>query len=139
MNSFWFWLILLGTSWGLAITQLSIDIVEMPLYLIGSAIFFALFFLSPLFRKNKYMYSINFFVMAIIAFFTLLPESNATIPNPYTLLVFTILAGKAVFRLNGKSAIVTGLLIYILNLLPYFLDLSSFSIYFLTLYGVMLG
>lgn len=107
MRSYWFWLMMLGTSWAMGLFQLSLGIGELPMHIFGSALFFGLFFLAPLVRRIPVLAFLNLLVMAILAILIFWPEAETAF-NPYPLLIFTIIAGKTVYRLSTREAVAIG-------------------------------
>lgn len=100
MRSFWIWFIFLGLSWIFAFLPViqhgNPD--QLPWRLGSSAIFFTAFFLSPLYRAKPAMLFVTLLVASLFSMISLWPTSTSA-SNPYILLVYSILAGKAVYRL----------------------------------------
>ncbi|KHF40590.1 sensor histidine kinase [Halalkalibacter okhensis] len=137
MASFWIWLLLLGVSWFFALTHFTINFSEIPFRMVGCAGFFALFFLSPLFRTRQRLLTIVLCLASIITILSLWPEKEST-PNIYILLVLLIIAGKAVYRLQPLQAGVVGVILFSGTLAPYFLHYPSVPPMFLCLYGLII-
>lgn len=138
MRSYWFWLLLLGASWTIGFVQLSISMSELPLRILGSALFFGMFFLAPLLRRTPLKAFLNLAGMAILSLLVFLPVQGEEL-NPYPLLVFTIIAGKAVYRLSAKAAAGIGTLLLAGVLLHSFIGNSGFSPSFILLYALLIG
>ncbi|ADC51609.1 two component histidine protein kinase [Alkalihalophilus pseudofirmus OF4] len=134
MPSYWLWLAILGISWTAALMHTPLT----PLHLIGAAIFFALFFLSALFKKREAIYTIILVSAAIVTTLTLWPEPIAA-PNPFTLFIYSIIWGKALLHLHKWYAGGVGVLLLCAALTPAFLGHPSFSAMFLILYFSMAG
>ncbi|MED1603398.1 sensor histidine kinase [Alkalihalophilus marmarensis] len=134
MPSYWLWLAILGISWTAALMHTPLT----PLHLIGAAIFFALFFLSALFKKREAIYTIILVSAAIVTTLTLWPEPIAA-PNPFTLFIYSIIWGKALLHLHKWYAGGVGVLLLCAALTPAFLGHPSFSIVFIILYFSMVG
>ncbi|MGG4552108.1 hypothetical protein [Paenibacillus humicus] len=106
--------------------------------LMGSAFFFAAYFISPLLRAKPLLLTINLSAASIAASIVLWPESSDT-ANPYTILVFTLLAGKAVFRLPQAHAWFAGVVIVLSAIAPAAAQYPSLPPIYLALYAVMLA
>lgn len=138
MRSFWVWLLMLGGAWFFSLAHFMKDISEMPFHIIGSALFFALLFLCPLLRKKKaFLTSILSFV-ALIAVIVLWPVRDSS-PNLFTLLVFSIIAGKAVYRLQLLQAAIVGGILLLGAITPYFYGYPVYPPVFLLFYALMLS
>ncbi|MCM3611570.1 sensor histidine kinase [Planococcus sp. MERTA32b] len=107
MRSYGFWVSMLGAAWVLGLIQLSLDISELTLRIFGSALFFGLFFLMPLLKDKAVLAFLNLAGLSVLAIFVFWPEADAAL-NLYPLLIFAIIAGKAVYRLPVKWAAVIG-------------------------------
>nr|WP_090891692.1 sensor histidine kinase [Evansella caseinilytica] len=139
MRSFWIWLLLLGLTWIFALDHFTAALTEMPLRILGTAVFFALFFLAPLFRKKQGIFLLLFIAAAVLAVVVLWPESADAEANPYSLLIYSILAGKAVYRLSARPAAGVGVLLFSGALAPGIAGYPSFSPVFVSVYAVVLG
>ncbi|MET3506481.1 sensor histidine kinase [Halalkalibacter oceani] len=138
MAAFWMWLMLLMVAWILAINGYAEPVHAMPERIAGAAGFFALFFLSPLFRKQEGRFTALLACAAVMAIAALWPEQEGAV-NPYPLLVFTMIAGKAVYRLKAVQSALIGGLLLLGSILPAFFGYSVFHPLFLLVYSVMLG
>ncbi|MBF6633020.1 MAG: sensor histidine kinase [Planococcus sp. (in: Bacteria)] len=138
MRSYWFWFMVLGISWALGLVQLSMELAELPLRILGSALFFASFFLSPLVSRNRVLAFLNLLMMAVLTTLVFWP-AEADVLNPYPLLIFAILAGKAVYRLSDKAAAAIGGIIIAGALLHSILGNSGLSPLFVLLYGLLVA
>lgn len=97
----WIWLTLLLVTWGVGLGDFSY--VSSIQYL-GSAAFFAIIFLIPLFRKNFFATSVVLSAAGIIV--TVVFWENA---SPLTVILFTYLTGEIIYRLKDRHAIITGI------------------------------
>jgi len=138
MRSYWFWILMLGTAWTLGLIQLSMDVSEMPFRIFGSAIFFGLFFLMPLLKKMPLLALLNLMGMAALAIWIFWPAPGSPL-NLYPLLIFSIIAGKAVYRLSVKGAIIIGIILLAGALLHSLAGDSGISVIFILLYALLLG
>ncbi len=77
-------------------------------------------------------------VAAFIAVIVLWPEQGHD-PNPYTLLVFSLFAGEAAYRLNWRQATVVGAILLFGALAPSYYDYPMLPPLFILLYSAMLG
>ncbi|WP_203334822.1 sensor histidine kinase [Planococcus beigongshangi] len=103
MRSYGFWVLMLGAAWVLGLMQLSMDISELTLRIFGSALFFGLFFLMPLLKEKAVLAFLNLAALSVLAILVFWPDADAAL-NLYPLLIFAIIAGKAVYRLPVKGA-----------------------------------
>lgn len=138
MRSYWFWVLMLGIAWTMGLIQLSMGASELPLRIFGSALFFGLFFLMPLLRRMPVLALLNLLGMAALAIWIFWPAPETAL-NLYPLLIFTIIAGKAVYRLSVKGAIVIGLVLLAGALLHSLAGDSGISPFFILLYALLLS
>lgn len=136
-NSFWVWLTLLATSWAGAIWGSNEG--RQIMAILGCAIFFSFFFLAPLFRKKPFVLALFLFICLSVATVVFWPESDALYPNPYLLLIFSIIMGKAVLRLPVSHVLCVGAIAVLYVCLPNLLGYPSWPILFLIVYAAMLG
>ncbi|WP_280771996.1 sensor histidine kinase [Salipaludibacillus daqingensis] len=103
-HQFWIWFTVLAVAWIMALQSLNEQFGVIPMRLIGTALFFLLFFLAPLFKDAPKKLVILLIGASILTTVTFSYEPNDhTIL--YVLLIYTILIGKAVFRLQRKEPI----------------------------------
>ncbi|WP_053220029.1 sensor histidine kinase [Virgibacillus senegalensis] len=138
--TFWLFFLLLAGVWGCALWQPQGVVEISAAQWFGSALFFALYFLLPLFHRRAEVQAIllssaSFVLMAV--FWTLHTTGE---PNYFILLLFAYLAGDAAYRLPSRHALFSGGVIGICTLLPA-LDGNSdyFSFSFLFWYLALLG
>ncbi|MGG3509862.1 histidine kinase [Paenibacillus lautus] len=140
VRSFWIWFIFLGLSWIFAFLPViqhgNPD--QLPWRLGSSAIFFTAFFLSPLYRAKPAMLFVTLLVASLFSMISLWPTSTSA-SNPYILLVYSILAGKAVYRLPFIHAACIGLVLAAGAMVPGLFGYAEFPWFFLVLYSVMLA
>ncbi|WP_237566380.1 histidine kinase [Paenibacillus sp. EZ-K15] len=110
----------------------------MPWRLGSSAIFFTAFFLSPLYRARPAMLFVTLLVASLFSVISLWPTSTSAL-NPYILLVYSILAGKAVYRLPFIHAACIGLVLAAGAMMPGLFGYAEFPWFFLVLYSVILA
>lgn len=137
MRSYWIWLSLTGVTWALSLVHFSTGSTDMVWRFLGSAVFFSLFFLTPLVRNRPVLAGVNLMAAALTAVIVLWPEANEAM-DPYPLLVFSLVAGKAVYRLSTIWAFGVGAVLLIGNLLPAVFGYPSFSPIFLVIYSGLL-
>jgi len=82
--------------------------------------------------------TINLSAASIAASIVLWPESSGT-ANPYMILVFTLLAGKAVFRLPQAHAWSAGVVMVLSAMAPSAAQYPSLPPVYIALYAVMLA
>ncbi len=138
LYTYWIWLLLLLISWLFALLQFQGGLLDIPDRLIGSAAFFALFFLSPLLKKQQIIFMIITSIMAVLAVLTLWPESQGII-NLYTLLVFAIIAGMAVIYLKAWQSLIVAAILLAGMIVPSFFGYPSHSQIFIVLYVLFAG
>jgi signal transduction histidine kinase len=136
MRSYWIWFSFLVIAWGCAITTLSDNMREITWRIGLSAVFFAFFFVSPLIRHHPAALSAVLSIAALLAIVSLWPESGAA-PNLFPLLVFTLLAGEAAYRLPARFAAIVGILLWLGAMAPSWVGISSISPVFIVLYGLL--
>ncbi|WP_416150796.1 sensor histidine kinase [Salipaludibacillus sp. HK11] len=107
-HQFWFWFIILAAAWVMALMSFPYPILEMPIRVVGASVFFVLFFLAPLFRQTPKILTALLLMTIAITTITLWPDphNHTTL---YVLLIYTVLVGKAVFRLSGIQALAIGI------------------------------
>lgn len=140
VRSFWIWFLFLVLSWLCAFVPvlLHVDPDQLPWRLGSSAIFFTGFFLAPLFRARPAMLFVTLLATSVFSVISLWPAStDAT--NPYVLLVYSILAGKAAYRLSAVHAACVGFVLTAGAIVPGLLGYSGFPWLFLALYSVILA
>lgn len=140
MRSFWIWFLFLVLSWlgAFAPVLQHVNPDQLPWRLGSSAIFFMAFFLAPLFRARPAMLFVTLLVASVFSVISLWP-TNTTATNPYILLVYSILAGKAVYRLPFVHAACIGLVLAAGAMVPGLFGYPEFPWFFLVLYSVMLA
>ncbi|WP_078552329.1 sensor histidine kinase [Bacillus alkalicellulosilyticus] len=138
MFSYWVWLLLLLLTWLLALLQVEGSLFAIPLRIISSAVFFAFFFLAPLFKKQKPLFLTMTSISAVFAVITFWPQPTMT-PNLYVLLVFSLIAAMAVFYLIAWESVIVAFILLAGLLVPAFLGLPSISPLFIILYTVIVG
>lgn len=136
MRTYWIALTLLGIVWISAMVFVPSEASTLPWRLAGSALFFAAFFLVPLARNKPRLLTILLSAAGAAAVSALWPEEQGT-ANPYALLVLSILAGKAAFRLPGTHACIVGGVLVIGSLAPAIAGYPSFPPVFLAMYAAL--
>lgn len=139
MRSFWIWFLFLLLSWLCAFIPVlqHVNPDQLPWRLGSSAIFFTGFFLSPLYRAKPAMLFITLLIASICSVISLWPTTTSA-TDPYILLVYSILAGKAVYRLSAVHAACIGLVLTAGAIAPGLLGYSGLPWLFLALYSVIL-
>ncbi|WP_410768533.1 sensor histidine kinase [Fontibacillus sp. BL9] len=138
MRTFWIWLILLFAIWLCALQQLAPEGSMVSWSILGSALFFAAFFISPLLRQKPAFLCLNLTVASLLAVFVLWPGKEDNF-NPYTLLILSVLAGKAAYRLPPIHATILGLICAAGALAPYAMGYPSLPPAYIGLYAVLLA
>lgn len=131
-------MLLLLISWLFALLHYQCGLLKVPTRIIGSAVFFACFFLLPLFKKQQLIFTVITSIAAVLAVVTLWPDSTGTM-NYFSLLVFTIIAGMSVIYLKAWQSITIGCILLVGLVVPYFSgDLSDFPI-FIVVYALFVA
>ncbi|WP_317890723.1 sensor histidine kinase [Paenibacillus arenilitoris] len=107
MRSFWLWFGLLIAAWLGSMLRIAPEGAELAWRLLLSALSLTAFFLSPICREKPVALTVLLSASALLGAAALWPPAGGPF-NPYPLLVFTVLAGKAVYRLPAKMAAVAG-------------------------------
>jgi signal transduction histidine kinase len=138
MRSFWLWFSLLLITWVCSVLHISTNIADLPWRIAMSALFFALYFISPLFRQNPIFLMMILSIISIIAIAALWPESTGA-PNLFPLLVYSIIAGEAMYRLSAPQAAGIGVILLLGSIAPYVWGYSSISPLYIGLYSLLLA
>jgi signal transduction histidine kinase len=138
MRSYWIWFLFLVILWFIAFFNLSDSPAETPWRIAISALFWAIFFISPLFRQNLAGMTIILSATSILAIVALWPGSGGA-SNLYPLLVFSLLAGEAVYRLPAPQASGVGIILLLGTMAPYWWGYPAVSPVFIGLYGLLLA
>ncbi|MDF2669168.1 MAG: sensor histidine kinase [Paenibacillus sp.] len=136
MRSFWLWFSLLVVAWMGSFLHISPEADELIWPMLLSASFFAAFFLSPIFRDKPVALTIVLGAASLLAAGALWPWMGQPL-NPYPLLVFSLLAGKAVYRLPPVYASIIGFLVLAGATAPALAGYPSFPLLFTGLYAVV--
>lgn len=118
MRSYWLGFLLLLSSWFLAASFRFQPLIDYPLILIGSALFFALYFLSALIPIKSNVYLIMLLLISLISIVIFWPTKDNELAL-FPLLVYAILAGNAIHRLDANRAIIISGLLFIGAISPY--------------------
>ncbi|MGG0720514.1 histidine kinase [Robertmurraya massiliosenegalensis] len=109
MFSYWLWLLLNLSIWLLGLHFFNEEILGMTGRLFGTALYFVLFFILPLFLAKPKIVSTLFFTQAIIAMFTFFPDMDGNF-NPYFILVLSLLIGEGFYRLRFVLSLLLGVI-----------------------------
>ncbi|MDF2926570.1 MAG: sensor histidine kinase [Paenibacillaceae bacterium] len=141
MRSFWIWLLFLSAAWLGALLSLPDGRAVLPWRLAVIALFFALYFAAPLLRKHPLRLTVVLSGAAVMATAALWPEAGPAAPTGqsglYKLILYTLLAGKAAYRLPPAPAGIAGLVIMASLMAPGLLGCSSLPLPFLILYTLI--
>lgn len=118
MRSYWLWLLLLFSAWFFAASFRFHPLIEHPFILIGSALFFALYFLTALMQDNPNVHMLAFTIISLISIVMFWPAKENDLAL-FPLLVYAILAGNAVYRLRTSQVIIISSLLFIGAIFPY--------------------
>ena len=107
MSSFWIWLGLLMLAWGGSYLDMYGGKPPEPLYLIATALFFAVFFIVPLLRRKPLPLTIALISASLLAAWAHLPPAETAAidgPSLSPLLLQAVVAGLGVLRLPTAGA-----------------------------------
>lgn len=140
MRSFWIWFLFLFSSWLCAFIPIlqHENTGQLPWRLGSSAVFFTAFFISPLYRAKPAMLFVTLLVASLFSVISLW-STRMDSSSPYILLVYSILAGKAVYRLSAIYAACIGLLLVAGAMVQGVLGYPEFPWFFLLMYSVILA
>ncbi|REK76656.1 sensor histidine kinase [Paenibacillus paeoniae] len=138
MRSYWIWLAMLLAAWGLAMFEHGEPQQGMSWRLLVCALGMSAYFLVPIARRMPAAQLLLLALLAVAATASLWPEPGGE-PNPYTLLLLAIIAGKGAYRLPLAGASVIGMMTWIGALMPSFYGLPGFSVYYISLFGLAAG
>lgn len=139
MRSYWIWLLLLIASWLLALWHISSGDLDALSWRIGSsAVFLASFFIAPLCRSRPVLLFATLLTASFFAIASLWPATKEG-SSIYVLLVFSILAGKAAYRLPPAQSIGIGMVLLIGAMLPKLMGYPGLPLPFLFLYAMLLA
>ncbi|GEL77791.1 sensor histidine kinase [Tenuibacillus multivorans] len=131
----WVWLSLLIVTWGAAFSSTFGGISQVPpLQWLGSAVFFALIFLLPLFQRNQWFMTMTLSGAAVVTSMVFISESSS-----YILLIYSYLVGEVLFRLSRQQAIAAGLILMTSFLIatPFTIRFSLLLIVFMAVVAVL--
>lgn len=135
MRSYWVWLGLLIVTWLLA-GVFDADI-QSPNFMVGSALFFGCYFLSPLLEKKPIYHMLLFIVMGFVSIVVFWPLHTTQL-NFFALLVFGLIGGKAAYRLGILQAVGIGVILYLGAVIPYVNAPIEFPL-LISLYAILLS
>lgn len=137
-HTFWLWIIMLGITWVSGLLQAAADALTSPWRLMGSALFFGVFFISPLWRKRPLLLTVQLFIASLLCVAVLWPEQDGQ-ASLYSLLVMSILAGYAVLSLPSIHACIIGIALILGALAPYVAHYPSLPPVSILIYAVLLA
>lgn len=137
MRSFWFWLGWLSAALLLGVLWENAEGAELAGRMLFSALLLAAYFAAPLFKRRPASLTALMCAAAAFAAVALWPSEGSN--NPYPLLVFALLAGKAAFRLPGAYAAVVGAFALAGAAAPTLTRASGYPLIFLLLFATAFG
>lgn len=126
MRSYWLWLLLLMATWLFAWLSLPTETAMKPWRLVAISLFLALYFFASLLRKRPYQLTVLLITASVIATIALLPNRVGE-PVPYLMLLYSLIAGKAIYRLPPLLAGIVGISILSILVAPALLGYPHFS------------
>ncbi|WP_461181562.1 sensor histidine kinase [Virgibacillus kimchii] len=107
MKIYWIWFLYTALSWMFAFLYSPGHTSDMTWRLLGLSVFFIIFFIMPLVKRQPVTIMILLTVNVIISVIILYPMQDEAF-NPFLLLILSLLVGEAYYRLsNSLAAIVT--------------------------------
>lgn len=138
MRSYWLWLFFQVVVWAFALLYDGGNTKIFALELMGTALYFTIFFITPLFTKKPAILLILFGLNTAIATFTFYPFGHSTF-NPYLLLILTLLTAQGFYYLSIKKGFIVGILIFISMIFSSLsLEMPTYIQFFIILYGILL-
>ncbi|MBD8499752.1 sensor histidine kinase [Paenibacillus arenosi] len=107
MRSYWIWLLFLMATWMCAWLSMPIEEAMMPWRLAVIAAFFACYFLAALLRKHPYGLTAMLIAASLLSTVGLWKEQSGE-QALYLLLIYSLLAGKAIDQLPSLYASIVG-------------------------------
>jgi hypothetical protein len=92
--------------WPFAIAYLNLPINQLPIYILGVAFYFLLFFIVPLIEKKTILLFSFLSVSTIIATAVLFPYNQEF--NPFLILILSLLMAEGFYRLPLRYSIANG-------------------------------
>jgi len=137
---FWVWFAFLFISWSCAFIPEAMDAQadELPWRLGSGAAFFAAFFVAPLLKNKPAALFSALASASVLASISLWP-SEPRDSHAYALLVYSILAAKAVYRLPPAGAAAVGAVLTAGASLSSLYGQAGFPLPYILLYATMLG
>lgn len=134
MRSFWFWFVTMAAAWAGSMIHIRPDAEELPWRMLLSACFFAVYFTLPLVRQRIVWLTALLSALPLLAAAAHWPAAEQAL-NPYPLLIFTLLAGEAVYRLPPLPAAAAGVFALLAAAAPALLGESGYPLPFLGLFA----
>ncbi|MCR8643819.1 sensor histidine kinase [Paenibacillus sp. N1-5-1-14] len=138
MRSYWLWLLLLMATWLFAWLSLPNESAMMPWRLVVISMFFALYFYAALLRKHPYSLATVLIAASVMITIALWPHKVGE-PATYTLLLYSLIAGKAIYRLPILHASFVIVTIPANLAAPWVLGYPSYPLPFAILYTAILA
>lgn len=136
MRSYWIWLLFLMAAWLCAWLSLPTDEMTKPWRIIVIALFFALYFIAPLLRNHPIWLASALSVSSVLATIALQLEYKGE-HSLYLLLIYSLLAGKAIYRLPPLLAGIVGIILLGNLIAPSWFGYPSFPPIFAILFVAM--
>lgn len=143
MRSYWIWFLCHVTAWSLGLLYFILSepaqsLIELTWSLLGIAIYFMLFFMTPLFIKQPKILMLLFSTNIIVSTIALFPEQTGLF-NPYILLILALLLAESAYRLPLMLNYPIGLISVIcLAIFVYHAPLTPPLLMAITLYMILL-
>ncbi|CQR48418.1 Sensor histidine kinase LiaS [Paraliobacillus sp. PM-2] len=119
MRSYWLWSFVFLCTWFITLFFSYGTLFVQPMILLMSALFFGLFFLSPLCQRYYVIHTVLFFLMGLLCFRILHPSQVESV-SFFSFLIYVLIAGKGFYRLPLRYAMITYLYLITLAIIPYF-------------------
>ncbi|MCM3634947.1 sensor histidine kinase [Paenibacillus camelliae] len=125
MRSYWIWLLFMVAAWLCAWLSLPVEEALKPWRLVVAALFFMLYFIAPLLRNRPVWLTSTLIGASILATVALQLEYTGE-HSLYVLLIYSLLAGKAIYRLPPIHAVIVGIALLSNLLAPSWFGYPSF-------------
>ncbi|WP_042149629.1 sensor histidine kinase [Paucisalibacillus sp. EB02] len=137
MRSYWLWLLFNIIVWPFALLYFNQKIDNMTLKLLGTALYFTIFFITPLWKQKPKPLLFLLGMNGIIAILTLYPINGVAF-NPYLLLILTLVIAEGFYYLNFRDSLLLAIFIFISILVASFnMELPLYIRIFISLYWIL--
>lgn len=135
MSTFWFNVVYLMMVWFIALYYRQATFVQEPVVYFLSTLFFSLYFILPLVRKNLFLHNAALYLLILLTVLTF----YASPFYGFVFLIFIILAKEAADHFNSRQ--LTGIIVvqYVAAILPDLLQERYETVFYSTLLAIAVG